>query len=99
MWVFTVSHRLPSSATRPKLLTARVASNALHCTTLHQITHIILLTISVLVASCIGVLLVSLLYEGLKIFRAKLMQMHRMEKQAGQGNGVVKISGVCRDCR
>ena len=53
-----------------------------------------------LVGSCIGVLLVSLLYEGLKIFRAKLMQMHsRMEKQAGQGNGVVKMSGVCHDCR
>lgn len=49
---------------------------ALKSTTFQVWTDILLLmlfTISVLIGSCIGVLFVSLLYEGLKLYRAKMM--------------------------
>ena len=43
----------------------------------------IVLIISVLVGSCIAVLFVSLLYEGLKIFRARLIGMRKRVAKHG----------------
>ena len=45
--------------------------------------------ISVLVGSCIAVLVLSALYEGMKIFRAKLMNMHaRKKREIGKEHAV-----------
>lgn len=53
----------------------------------------------VLVGSCIAVLFASILYEGLKIFRARLMDKRKiMAKQIEQEASTVQISGPRRDC-
>lgn len=67
-----------------------------HAMTFHLRTDLNLLfepwdisTTKVLVGSCIAVLLLSALYEGLKIFRVKLMNMHaRKEREPGKEDAV-----------
>ncbi|KAL9988250.1 hypothetical protein ACROYT_G002674 [Oculina patagonica] len=57
-------------------------------------------TTKVLVGSCIAVFFLSALYEGLKIFRARLMNMHtRASRQTDQEKDAVHIIGPRQGCR
>ncbi|KAJ7339568.1 hypothetical protein OS493_005969 [Desmophyllum pertusum] len=57
-------------------------------------------TTKVLVGSCIAVLFVSALYEGLKIFRGRLMNMHTgMEQETEHETDAVHIMRSHQGCR
>lgn len=62
--------------------------------------NLLLFPILVLIGSCIALLFLSALYEGLKIFRARLMHTHtRAERQTDQGKDAVHFEEPRQGCR